>query len=67
MVLRASANNQSVETEPAKLTIPSIYVKDFYRDQVAAHWPGTRPGLQAACALLRSQPEAPQARAACAR
>ncbi|HNP70554.1 MAG TPA: SH3 domain-containing protein, partial [Kouleothrix sp.] len=35
LILSASANNQSVSSEAAKLTIPSIYVNDFFRDQAA--------------------------------
>jgi predicted Zn finger-like uncharacterized protein len=31
-----------------------------YRDMVAAHWPATRPALQAACNLLQCRVEAPR-------
>lgn len=60
VVLRASANNQSVETEPAKLTIPSIYVKDFYRDQVAAA-PTEAPTAAPTAAAPTAAPAAPTA------
>ncbi len=59
VVLRASANNQSVETEPAKLTIPSIYVNDFFRDQAAAA-PTTAP-TTAPTAAPTAAPAAPTA------
>ncbi len=36
VVLTAQANNQPVNSDAAKLTIPPIYVSDFYRDQTAA-------------------------------
>ena len=35
VVLSASANNQSVTSDAAKLSIPAIYTNDFYRDKVA--------------------------------
>lgn len=36
VVLSASANNQSVTSDAAKLSIPAIYTNDFYRDKVVA-------------------------------
>ena len=50
VVLSASANNQSVASDAAELSIPTIYTNDFFRDQVAAPPTAapTRPAATAA-------------------